>query len=554
RKLRSKNRAGRYQQGLFSEAIPRHDRAERTRPVSRQARTDAAVGGPQYDGSLAQGLVDHENRRPHFRYTPKKPHGLKGRVIALDIETTGLDAFHGDRAFCWGHFSSKGEYGYMRVTPENLAWLQSLFDDPSLTLVFHNAKFDLEMLYWSHGIDIFNSKAKVECTLILHKVLFSTALSHSLEYIGPKYTGRSEVDKVEITQWLKERNTKRLIRERGGKKLGFDDAPDDLVRRRVLWDVETTILLYGFLRPKVSNVCPDLYETERQLMYVCVDMECRGVVVDLTKARELKEKALGELKRIKRMLNEMVLPLAYVKDRKDRKTGEKVPTEIVIEDDFNPNSPDQLPAAFRKLGIELKYKSKPKKKKNKKTGRVEMMGGGNWSFDEYSMVRYVSKQLAAVIRESGEDGWPAHKFIDEVIRIVKAEKLKERELLPPLVLQYRQLSKMVSTYYDTFLEKAVDRWTAPSGREYGVLHCRFNQSAADTGRFSSSDPNLQNQPRLLGPRECFVPRRGRWNWHLDYSQVEMRFFCHFAEDKGMAKAIDDDVHLYVATKIYKKPK
>src|SRR5690606_157543 len=157
-------------------------------------------------------------------------------------------------------------------------------------------------------------------------------------------------------------------------------------------------------------------------------------------------------------------------------------------------------------------------------------------------------------RESGEDGWPAHKFIDEVIRIVKAEKLKERELLPPLVLQYRQLSKMVSTYYDTFLEKAVDRWTAPSGREYGVLHCRFNQSAADTGRFSSSDPNLQNQPRLLGPRECFVPRRGRWNWHLDYSQVEMRFFCHFAEDKGMAKAIDDDVHLYVATKIYKKPK
>jgi DNA polymerase-1 len=56
--------------------------------------------------------------------------------------------------------------------------------------------------------------------------------------------------------------------------------------------------------------------------------------------------------------------------------------------------------------------------------------------------------------------------------------------------------------------------------------------------------------KFTGPRECFVPRPGRNNWHLDYSQIEMRFFVHFAKDRKMAKAIDADIHLAVACEIY----
>lgn len=61
-------------------------------------------------------------------------------------------------------------------------------------------------------------------------------------------------------------------------------------------------------------------------------------------------------------------------------------------------------------------------------------------------------------------------------------------------------------------------------------------------------------PRILGPRECFIPKKGRINLHVDYEQVEMKFFVHFAKDKTMAKAIAEDIHEAVASQIYKIPR
>jgi len=182
--------------------------------------------------------------------------------------------------------------------------------------------------------------------------------------------------------------------------------------------------------------------------------------------------------------------------------------------------------------------------------RVQKQEGGNWAFDEYAMIRYVSRPLVDVIRESGEDGWPASKFYKEVHRAVQKNELHKRELLPPLIMVYNRLRKMISTYYDAIINGCIDIEISPSGREYGILHCKFNQSEAMTGRFSSSKPNFQNMPRILGPRECFVPRKGHMNWHLDYDQVEMKLFVHFARDKNMAKAIEKDIHLYAASKMY----
>lgn len=74
-----------------------------------------------------------------------------------------------------------------------------------------------------------------------------------------------------------------------------------------------------------------------------------------------------------------------------------------------------------------------------------------------------------------------------------------------------------------------------------------------TGRFSASEPNLQNMPRLMGPRECFVTRRGYVHLHFDYSQVEMKFFVHFARDPDMAEALKGDIHRHTGAKIYGVP-
>jgi DNA polymerase I-like protein with 3'-5' exonuclease and polymerase domains len=441
--------------------------------------------------------------------------------------------------------TEKGEYGYMKKTPENMRWLLALFSDKSKTIVMHNGKFELKMLM-AEGWDVFalmDNGARCEDTLLQSKVLNSTEQNHDLRFCGKRYVGRRTEDKDEIKDYLKAANTKRQIRERG-RKLNFTDVPDDILKRRVLWDVETTLLLYAFFRSRVRATCPKLYETERELMYVCVDMETHGVLIDVTRARQLKAQALKDLEYIRLDLNKLVLPIVVTKTHK----GEKVQEDI--DDDFNPGSPQQLEGAFRKLGIELKYKTQPKK--DKKTGK--MVGGGGWAFDEYAMVRYVSKPLAMLIKESSEEAWSAKKFYDSVHRVIKENGLAARELLPPLVLKFRELDKMVTTYYDHLINDSVNHYFTPAGHEYATLHCKFNQSEAMTGRFSSSEPNLQNMPRSMGPRECFVTRPGQYNVHVDYSQVEMRMFSHFARDQGMAKAVEDDIHLYIATRIYKKPR
>ena len=521
----------------------------RTRPTKRKRRQSQSDERPGlFDGHDDSPPVKRDKRtRPtserkkssRRKSRPLRP--VRGRVVAVDCETTGLDPYTGDTVFCFAYFTDKNEYGFFRKTKESIEWLRKLFDDPTKTIVFHNAKFDL-MMFLCEGIDTVNCKARVDCTLTMNKVLNSTSWAdNDLESLGARVLGRETEDKSEISDWVKANNKPSMVKARG-YKYGFQHAPDEMVRRRALWDVETTIGLWKVLGQQVKNTCPKLYETERRLITVVVDMQHRGVMVDLTRAKKLKAEAQQAMGTILSELSEMVLPINVTKTVK----GKKV--EVEVDDEFNPKSNKHLEGAFRKLGIELKYKTQGKK--DKRTGQIK--GGGNWAFDEYAMMRYVSKPLMELMREASEEGWDAIRFNNAVHRVVEEHDLNEREILPPLVLRYNQLSKMVSTYYNAILKKAVDIRTEPNGREVGVLHCRFNPAEAKTGRFSSSGPNLQNIPRLLGPRECFIPRRGYKNWHLDYSQVEMRFFCHFAQDRGMANAIDSDVHQYVATKIYRK--
>jgi DNA polymerase I len=121
--------------------------------------------------------------------------------------------------------------------------------------------------------------------------------------------------------------------------------------------------------------------------------------------------------------------------------------------------------------------------------------------------------------------------------------------LPKKLIEYRQLTKLKGTYVDV-LPTLVNRKT-------GRIHTSFNQTTAETGRLSSSDPNLQNIParREQGAqlRKAFVPREG---WSLvtaDYSQIELRLLAHFCGDATLRAAFaeDRDVHAAVAAQIFK---
>jgi DNA polymerase I len=120
--------------------------------------------------------------------------------------------------------------------------------------------------------------------------------------------------------------------------------------------------------------------------------------------------------------------------------------------------------------------------------------------------------------------------------------------LPQLILEYRELAKLKSTYADA-LQNLVDP-------RDGRVHTNLNQTVAATGRLSSSDPNLQNIPvRTEVGREirsAFIPAPGMKLLSADYSQIELRIMAHVCKDPELVKAFqeDRDIHATTASRIF----
>jgi DNA polymerase-1 len=120
--------------------------------------------------------------------------------------------------------------------------------------------------------------------------------------------------------------------------------------------------------------------------------------------------------------------------------------------------------------------------------------------------------------------------------------------LPKLILEYRSLSKLKSTYTDK-LPQQVDGQT-------GRIHTSYHQAVAATGRLSSSDPNLQNIPirseegRKI--RQAFIAPEGKKIVAADYSQIELRIMAHLSADAGLLKAFTEgqDVHRATAAEVF----
>ncbi len=127
------------------------------------------------------------------------------------------------------------------------------------------------------------------------------------------------------------------------------------------------------------------------------------------------------------------------------------------------------------------------------------------------------------------------------------EKLVPYHPIASLVLEYRQLSKLKSTYTDSLYEYI---------EEDGRIHSSFNQMVTSTGRISSTDPNLQNIPirTEMGRkiRKVFVADEGKVFVDADYSQIELRILAHLSKDETMIHAFanNDDIHTITASNVF----
>ena len=161
-----------------------------------------------------------------------------------------------------------------------------------------------------------------------------------------------------------------------------------------------------------------------------------------------------------------------------------------------------------------------------------------------------TKQLGEVLFEdlglkSGKKTKTGYSTSVEVL-----EKIKGEHDIIPKILDYRQLTKLNSTYVE-----GLSVYIRPDGR----IHGKFNQTVTATGRISSTEPNLQNIPTRLPLgreiRKVFIPEDGFVFLDADYSQIELRVLAHLSNDEALISAYKKgtDIHTITASEVFDVP-
>jgi DNA polymerase-1 len=176
------------------------------------------------------------------------------------------------------------------------------------------------------------------------------------------------------------------------------------------------------------------------------------------------------------------------------------------------------------------------------TGEVHAAAGQPFSLDSPKQLGQILYDVLGLpVKAKTASGAPSTN--EEAL-----EQLAELHPLPALLLQYRGLAKLKSTYTDKLPQQLL-----PST---GRLHTSFHQAVAATGRLSSSDPNLQNIP-IRTPegrrvRRAFIAPPGFVLLAADYSQIELRIMAHLSQDPGLLRAFEQglDVHTATAAEVF----
>jgi DNA polymerase I len=340
-----------------------------------------------------------------------------------------------------------------------LELLKGVLEDEKIKKVGYDIKYDALVLK-HHGVDL---KGISFDTMIASYVIDPGLRQHNLEYLANSYLNHKMIQ----------------FNGAGKGEAGIDYSGIEVGQARgySCENADITLRLKSILDKKLKeDLNEDLFNNiEMKLLPVLMDMEMRGILIDVQFFKEMSRVFAGRIGALQKTIFQ--------------KAGME----------FNINSPQQLGfLLFEKLGL-------PTQKKTMKT-------------KSHSTDVKVLKKLAG----SGFE-------------------------IPGLILQYRTLTKLKSTYLDA-LVKIVNPST-------GRIHTSFNQTVAATGRLSSSNPNMQNIP-IRGEegreiRKGFVAEKGHVLMSADYSQVELRLFAHLSRDEALIGSFEqgEDIHARTASEI-----
>ena len=396
------------------------------------------------------------------------------KVVAFDSETTSLDTMN-TQIVGFSLCIQKGKAVYVPLYTTNIfenadfipkekafSQLLRLFENPEITVIFHNGKFDYKVLR-SNGMSFKNGKpdCKIFDTMVAGWLLSPDRMgknSYGLEYMAERYLHLKGIEYSEIVP--KGQNFSDIELERAAPY-----AAEDADFTYQLWAKTEKML-------KEQNLYELFVQTEMQVLPILAEMEIAGIHLN---------------------------PNALNKYNEELSSGIEEAEKAIYEEvghSFNIASPKQLQTVLFE-----ERKLKPGKKT--KTG---------FSTD------------TAVL-----------------------EELSMYDSVPKMILEFRELSKLKSTYVET-LPKLCDKNQR--------IHTDFVQTGTATGRLSCRDPNLQNIPvrneagRKI--RSAFTAPEGCVLISADYSQIELVVLAHLSGDENMKRAFLEgtDVHKATAALIY----
>ncbi|MCC6426228.1 MAG: DNA polymerase I [Phycisphaerales bacterium] len=447
----------------------------------------------------------------------------KAPSFALDTETTSLSPHDAD--ICGISLAIQpGEAFYIptlspapesHLTPDHvLSALKPILEDPTKTQSGHNLKYDQLVLRRAGihlalsplddsmpgcldaSLPITHSSSPRSSALSAPSV--SSSPSPSIDSMIASYlidSSRSSHSLDALAQVYLGRGKQSINELIGSGKLqrSFAAVPIDQATTYAAADADIALQLAHAMLPQLRamQLLPLFTDVEMPLIDVLAELEWNGILVEPDELDRQRE-------RLNTRLNQIVIDL-------------NTKATDTLGRTFDPDSPKQLSAALF----------------NKPTDPIPGLG-----------IKPIKKTKTGYSTDA------------EVL-----EKLADDETLttpiPKLILEYRQLSKLVSTYL-VALKEAIHPRTHR-------IHSSFNQTVAATGRLASSDPNLQNIPirTEIGRdiRKAFIAAPGCSLITADYSQIELRLLAHLSHDPALVSAFHSgaDIHTEVAAQIHQVP-
>ena len=468
--------------------------------------------------AMAEGGADYQTVYDRDALGLATAVAIDADVLSFDTETTSVESMEAELVGI-ALSREEGSAVYLPTplpdgTPEKTAVeaVRAGLEDATLLKVGHNVKYDLVVMA-RHGVRV---AGPIFDTMVAH-YLINPEASHKLDDVASfhlNYRPQPITDLIGT----------------GKNALSMRDVPVEDVGPYACEDADVALRLVPILRQKLREMDaePDgeggftgggrvleIAETmEFPLVRVLADIEMAGVKID--------ERVLADIRvGLDKTLGELQVQITEAAGRPFLIGSTQQLAEVL----FNPPPTDEAREAARLWAEEMASPMSGKSKKQLKD-EAPTFGLG---------LKPLSK--TATGRPSTDEN--------------ALTELAQEHALPALVLDWRKVAKLKSTY--------VDRLPELIHPQTGRVHTDFNQTVAATGRLSSSSPNLQNIPIRTDVgreiRRAFVAEPGCVLMSADYAQIELRILAHLSGDAGLVEAFKSgqDIHTATGARVFGVP-